>query len=125
MKRFFTAAAFILLTGCSASPPVSQSENIRVTEPAPHQTVSSPVTIRGEARLFESTFSYRIRDENGTILMEDHAMANSPDVGEFGPFTVHTSFRHPLGKKGMVEVFDYSAKDGSEQDMVRIPVGFP
>jgi hypothetical protein len=58
------------------------------------------------------------------VLAEGHAMTDAPDVGQFGSFTLSVNYDEPTVPGGVVEVFSYSAKDGSEQDMVRIPVVF-
>ena len=96
----------------------------RSFSPQPNEEVGLSLVIKGEARVFESTFSYRLRDEDGIVLYEDHAMANAPDVGQFGPFEVSVKYPKPKGSQGTVEVFDYSAKDGSEIDKIIIPVKF-
>ncbi|MDO8648179.1 MAG: Gmad2 immunoglobulin-like domain-containing protein [Candidatus Peregrinibacteria bacterium] len=108
--------------GTSSS--TTQESNIRVTEPASEDVVSSPLTIRGEARVFENVFQYRLKDEDGTVLVEGFESALSPDIGQFGAFTVEVPFGPPSGASGTLEVFAYSAKDGSEIDMVRISVRF-
>lgn len=106
-------------------PPVATSStNIRVSSPVPYQDVGLPIVIQGEARTFEQSFAWRIRDEDRSILVEGHGMTNAPDVGQFGPFTVTASYPQPKGTHGTVEVFEYSAKDGSEVWTVAIPVNF-
>lgn len=112
------------LSSSSSSCAASNSTNIRVFRPCPHQEVTMPVVIAGEARVFENAFSYRIRDADGSILLEGHDTANAPDIGFFGPFTVSLSYPKPKGTTGTVEVFTYSAKDGSQIDTVTIPVRF-
>lgn len=98
--------------------------NIRVTAPQPNEEVSLPLVIRGEARVFESVFAYRLRDADGSILFEGHAMANAPDTGQFGPFEISVTYLEPSGTSGILEVFSRSAKDGSEINRVAIPVRF-
>lgn len=102
----------------------SVSGNITVTSPMSQEIIGTPLVIRGSARVFENTFNYRILDEDGTVLAEGHAMTNAEDIGLFGGFTVTTSFDAPSGTSGTVEVFDYSAKDGSVIDLASVPVVF-
>jgi hypothetical protein len=112
-------------TATATQPAVAtSSKNIRVTAPTPHQKIGAVLTIVGEAREFENTFAWRLRDADGSALIEGHAMANAPDVGQFGPFTVTSTYPAPKGTHGTVEVFARSAKDGSEIDRVSIPVNF-
>lgn len=116
--------------GCGCQPvdidhlPPKSSENIIVSEPAINASVGLPLIIKGQARVFENTFAYRIRNADGSILLERSAMANSPDTGKFGPFSV--AINYPLSKSasGFVEVFEYSAKDGSEINKTVLPVSF-
>ncbi len=105
-------------------PSSSQSVNIHVFKPQPYDVIGSPVVIQGEARVFESTFSYRVKDANGKILYENHAMANAPDAGLFGSFDLNIVYSRPSTDRGSIEVFEYSAKDGSEINKVTIPVRF-
>ncbi len=98
--------------------------NIVVTSPVAGATITSPVVITGRARVFENAFSYRVRDADGTLLAEGNGTADAPDIGLFGPFTVSLSYPPASGTTGTVEVFDYSAKDGTPIDVVTIPVSF-
>lgn len=106
---------------------VSESGNVRVTEPASGGTVGLPLVIRGQARAFENNVNWRLRDQDGTTLAEGFATADAPDVGQFGAFSVSSSYSQPRGTRGTrgtVEVFTTSAENGSEQDRVSIPVSF-
>lgn len=98
--------------------------NVVVTDPVPNAEVTSPLTIRGRARVFENVFNYRLRDADGKVLVSGHSMANAPDVGMFGPFEVTLEFTKPKGTTGTLEVYSLSAKDGSEMNVVRMPVVF-
>ncbi len=42
----------------------------------------------------------------------------------FGPFGAEVFYPEPKGTSGTVEVFEYSAEDGSELSLVRIPITF-
>lgn len=106
-------------------PPVhNESANIKVTAPEAYATVTSPLTVEGEARVFENVVSLRLLDANGNVLVGTNTTAQSPDVGQFGPFSVDLPFDHPTGTTGTLEVFTTSAKDGSEIDKVTLPVRF-
>ncbi|CFX43417.1 GerMN domain [Syntrophomonas zehnderi OL-4] len=94
---------------------------IWVTSPTPGQTVSNPVEIKGTARVFEATISYRIVDDQGKELAEGFttASAGAPDRGEF---STKAGFQTSGPGKGKIEVFWQSMKDGSVQDKVTVPV---
>jgi hypothetical protein len=98
--------------------------NIIVESPKADDIIGLPVIIKGQARVFENTVSYKIKDSDGSVLLENYLTANSKDVGEFGPFEMTVNYPEPKGDKGTVEVFEYSAKDGSEINKVEIPIVF-
>lgn len=97
---------------------------IWVTSPQRDQVISSPVKISGNARVFEASVSYRLRDNSGTIIAQGHTMAaeGAPGRGDFNADLVFTA--HGPGQ-GQIEVFEASAKDGSDTNKVVIPVQWP
>lgn len=99
--------------------------NITVEEPKPGQKISSPVTIQGQAKnIFENQFNYRIRDENGKVLAEGSNMTANQEMTQYSPYNTTAEFMMPEGEKGIIEVFDRSAADGTEVDKITIPVVF-
>ncbi len=104
--------------------PSTGSENIRVTSPKPGDTVTSPFIVSGEARVFENQLTVRISNSAGTKLIDQPVTARAKDAGEFGPFKVNMHYQFKNTKDGFVEVFNHSAKDGSIENMVKIPVKF-
>jgi hypothetical protein len=98
--------------------------NISVFTPSDGEEVGIPLVGSGEARVFESAYRYRLLDADGSILAEGFDTANAPDMGQFGTFSFSLFYPVPKGKTGTLEVFDNSAKDGAEIDMVRVPVVF-
>jgi hypothetical protein len=98
--------------------------NITVSQPEVNARISSPVTIIGTARVFENQFNYRVQDSNGVILAQGYSMSDAPDVGVFGGYTLNVTYKKPTAQTGVVEVFDYSAKDGAVENLVSIPVFF-
>lgn len=101
----------------------NENANIRVNLPKSNDVVRLPITISGEARVFENQLNYRVRDTDGIILMEGLALAKSPDIGQYGPFSIRIdSLPDSVIKILTLEVFDYSAKDGTEIDTVKVPV---
>ncbi len=119
-----TAQAPVVPIGDSGVPVEELLQNIIVAEPVAKNIVDFPLAIVGQARVFEAVFHYRVIDDAGVVLAEGHAMTDAPDVGQFGSFAVSVNYDEPTVDRGVVEVFSLSAKDGSEQDMVRIPVVF-
>ena len=100
--------------------PTASDVNINITSPKSGATISSPFIVTGVGRVFEQQLNWRLVDTNGNKVLEGTAMTNAPDVGMFGPY----SFTVTTTAKGNMEVwvFDYSAKDGSVIDLVKVPV---
>jgi len=105
-------------------PEPTASENIRVSSPKSGETVASPFIVSGEARVFENQLVVRITNSAGTALIDQPVTARANDVGEFGPFKVNMHYQFKNTKEGFVEVFNHSAKDGSVENLVKIPVKF-
>ncbi len=104
---------------------VSDTENMKVTLPDPDQFVSSHwLVIVGEARVFENTVEWRLTDESGDVLDSGFTTADAPDIGQYGDFVIYAHYSATPGERGTVEVFSTSARDGSEENVVTIPVYF-
>jgi hypothetical protein len=103
----------------SATP--SASGNIEVLIPRVSDEVESGFTVRGNARVFENVVSIRLSDDQGNVLVQTTAYANAPDTGQFGPFEKMLEYDTDASK-GVLEVYQASAKDGSEIDKVTIPL---
>jgi len=103
---------------------VSEGGNIKVESPKQGEKISSPILVKGEARVFENVFSIRLKDKDGKTIIEKSASADAKDTGEFGAFAELLLFEEKLSGSGVLEVFSRSPKDGAEQDMVSIPVEF-
>ncbi|HEX5166694.1 MAG TPA: Gmad2 immunoglobulin-like domain-containing protein [Thermomicrobiales bacterium] len=94
---------------------------IFVASPAVNDTVSSPLRVTGTANTFEAAFMLQILDANGATLVEQPMMATS-GTGTRGTFDATIEFNAPPGSKITLRVFEHSAKDGSEVNVVEIPL---
>lgn len=94
---------------------------IWVTAPVPGQIITSPVEISGNARVFEATVSFRVRDANANVLAQGFTTASEGAPGR-GNFQGKLDFAPAGPSKGQIEVFWVSMKDGSDQNKVIIPV---
>lgn len=108
----------------SPSATISVSGRIRVYMPDPGDVVGLPLEISGDGQLFEGAWNYRIRDARGVVILERYATAGEADLDGFRSFRELVNYPAPRTSTGTVEVFTYSARDGSEQDLVKIPVTF-
>jgi len=72
------------------------SDVIQVDSPKLGQTISSPLTITGQARgtwYFEATFPIRLIDADGNIIVQSYATAQSDWMTtDFVPFTAQLNF---------------------------------
>ena len=94
---------------------------IVVESPKSGEDVTSPVTVTGFANVFEATVNIVIRDENGDELEETFTTATCGN-GCWGDFSEAVAFEVDERQEGRIEVFTYSAEDGSEQNVVSLPV---
>lgn len=81
---------------------------------------SNNILVKGQARVFEGVFQYRVTSAGKQILLQDqYQTEGAPAWGDF-----EISFDKSLSdKKGAtLELFVYSAKDGSEIDVLSIPL---
>lgn len=105
------------------SPLVSAKGTIIVSEPLRGDMVISPLTIAGDASVFEATLAWRIVTGGGTVIAQGVTQA-SAGAPQRGAFKAQVTFDAPYyGESGFVEVFERSAKDGAIGDIVRVPVG--
>ncbi len=106
----------------TVSPSPEREANIVVTSPVANNRVDSPITVTGRARVFENQFNWRLKNAVGSVLLEGSAMTNAQEMGQYGDFTIKIPVPMNQGSSFIVEVFDYSAKDGTLQDLVRVSV---
>jgi len=118
-----TARLYVDIGGTSAD----VNENIAVYLPAPEQGAGDRATgctcaVRGAARVFEGNIGWRVRDGNGREVARGSAKASRGTGPVWGMFEATVTI--PAGVAGQVsiEVFSLSPRDGSEQDVIRIPV---
>jgi hypothetical protein len=99
-------------------------EAIEVFSPVADAIYHSPIEIIGFSRTFEGNVVVRLRDADGEIIAERPTIGGSVDGYDF----FHTRLRFVIDVEpgevmtGTVEAFEISAEDGSEINMVTIPV---
>lgn len=106
---------------------VSQSPaaNIIVTSPAPNEQIGTTLVVRGQARVYEGTVLYTLKDSAGKVLKTGFTTAAAEETGTFGPFEISTTYTKSSTAAGSLEVYSESAENGQVQDLVTIPVTFP
>lgn len=99
--------------------------NITVSSPGQNEKIGYIIRITGQARVFENQFQWRLKDGAGTVLVSGTSMSDASDSGQFGNYLITSGYPPPTTESGLVEVYDSSAKDGAEMDLVSVPILFP
>lgn len=103
--------------------PVAENDAFRIYSPEPGASPEPGFRVKGEARVFEAAFSWQLEDGH-SILAEGHETADEggPAWGDF-EFTVdYTNVSQP---NMMLILFVYSAKDGSQEHQLIVPLKAP
>lgn len=102
---------------------VTSNEFLVVTSPVPYAQIQSPVQVAGKSNFFEANTRIRVKDENGQVLADTYTTAEGY-MDALYPFSQEVTYEAPTIEAGIIEVFEESAKDGSEINKVIIPVTF-
>jgi hypothetical protein len=105
----------------SPSPVVSAKGLITLKSPTVNARLTSPVTITGDASVFEAALAWRISDTGGRVLAEGFTTASLGAPGR-GTYSITASYTVTTETVAFIEVFSRSAKDGNIDEIVRIPV---
>ena len=102
--------------------PTSISGRNAVYAPRPGQAVSRSLQISGVASAFEATVRFRVLDTQGRIVAQGVTTAsNCCEPGGAFDATVQIPLNVPAGPVTL-EMFEPSAKDGSDLNLVRVPL---
>ncbi|MDB5260208.1 MAG: hypothetical protein JWN37_439 [Candidatus Nomurabacteria bacterium] len=122
-----------ITTATSSTPTTSTSTDksnlIKVDNITVSQIVTSPLTIKGQARgtwYFEASFPVELMDGNGKQITMKPAQAQGEWMTtDFVPFTVTLTFSKPTTATGTLILHkDNPSGDPSRDDSLRIPVRF-
>ncbi len=94
---------------------------IFVDRPAWGGVLANPARISGVANAFEATFQVRIRNGAGRILAQKQVMATC-GTGCWGTFDERIPYTVGNAGWGTLQVYELSAKDGSEVNLTEYPV---
>ena len=97
-----------------------QSPAILVESPNPGADVSSEFTVSGTSNTFEASYQWAVLDGDDNVLKQDFGTATS-GTGTRGTFSFDVDLDDYTGE-ATVKVYESSAKDGSEINVVTIPV---
>ena len=99
---------------------VAENDAFKVFEPAPDSVVNNEFIVRGEARVFEANVSYEFED--GHNILDEGFVTASQGAPEWGEFEITISFDEVANDTGLIVLYEESAKDGSRQNELIIPV---
>jgi len=99
----------------------SMTPAILLESPLPRDQLGSPFQITGTANTFEATFQVSLVDSAGTSVYSNFVTATS-GTGTRGTFSAPVAFSTPAAGPGVLKVYELSAEDGSEINVVTIAV---
>lgn len=94
---------------------------IVLESPLPGESVRSPLTIAGNANVFEAQFMVEVLDAKGDVLVSQSAMATSGS-GTRGTFSEQILLPASYEGPATIVLFEPSAKDGSRTNEVRTEI---
>ena len=104
------------------TPLLSARGGILVKEPLANTHVRSPLTISGEASVFEAALVWQVTDTAGRVLASGIATATTGAPGK-GTFSITATYQDPPSDIiGFAEVYTRSPKDGTIDEIVRVPL---
>lgn len=102
--------------------PGTVNQNIAVYAPMIGQTMIGSITIAGAARVYEANVSWRLRDSGGREVAKGFTTATNGSGPVWGSFQTAVPIPSGLSGRATLEVFWASPRDGSDQDVVSIPL---
>jgi immunoglobulin-like protein involved in spore germination len=104
------------------TPLLSARGGILVKEPLANRKVRSPLTISGDASVYEAALVWQVTDTAGRVLASGFTTATA-GAPEKGTFSITATFQDPPSDIiGFAEVFTRSPKDGEIDEIVRVPL---
>lgn len=98
-----------------------QSPAVLIESPTLNQTVEGPLRVSGSANVFEGVFHLELRDAGGRVLTTSRVEASS-GTGTRGTFASTLAVEDSLSGPVTLIAYVNSAKDGSRQEIVSIPL---
>ncbi|WP_181347425.1 LysM peptidoglycan-binding domain-containing protein [Thalassobacillus sp. CUG 92003] len=115
----------VIYPGFRVIVPLPSSINIVVFRPYPGTKIQEGQPLEGFARAFEGTILYRIVDSADEIVSRETSIQTSAGAPAYGTFSKPIAFDNsPTTSRGELWVYTRSARDGSIQDLVQMPVRF-
>lgn len=117
-----------LACGANPGPPRNATDPaIVVSAPRPGAVVSSPLTVAGQARVFEAVVSVALLGPGGDLASGRGVIARTSTMAAAGApamaaFSASLPFDISAPTDACLLVYEASARDGSPQNVVQIPL---
>ncbi|HEV8535163.1 MAG TPA: Gmad2 immunoglobulin-like domain-containing protein [Candidatus Limnocylindria bacterium] len=98
------------------------SDRVAIYTPRPGATVSRDPQITGAARVFEANVVWRLKDNAGKVVASGQFLASLGTSAVWGTFDTRIAIPGSVSGNVTLEVYEASAKDGSELGLVAIPL---
>jgi hypothetical protein len=116
-----TATATPIANVCQANPNPATSAQTVVSQPAPGDTVTSPVTVSGQIAAFEAQFNIAIKDSSGADIASQPGHSQQGQM--LSPFSESVPFTVATQTPACLWVFDISNADGiTPTQVVQVPI---
>lgn len=102
--------------------PQAISDRIAVYAPTAGATIARTFTLSGAARVFEANVVWRVKDGRQNVVAEGNTTASLGTSALWGTFDTQVTLPANVTGNATLEVYEVSAKDGSEQGVVAIPL---
>ncbi|MFA5022017.1 MAG: GerMN domain-containing protein [Patescibacteria group bacterium] len=98
--------------------------DIMVTKPLSNDTIFNPVEITGRARISQGSIFLRLKDGWDNIIATSTIKLEDNSGNDWGYYTGQLEFNTPTSPAGWLEVYSQNTQDGSEQNLIKLPVAF-
>lgn len=102
--------------------PDAVNEGMAVYAPRWGATVGRRFTVSGVARTFEAAVSWRARDVQGAIVASGFTHATVGTSAAFGAYEIDVALPDGVRDALDFEVYETSMRDGSDRNLVRLPL---
>lgn len=109
---------------CEFAPCPEFNQEIKVSYPKKNDAIGLPLTITGEAKVFEDVFGYRLLNANGKKLLEGFGETAAGDADKLKSFSLTVNYPDPETEKGTLELIEFAVVGGKEESKIEIPVRF-
>jgi len=93
-----------------------------VRQPLPNARVRNPLTIAGDASVFEANLEWQVTDTAGRVVAKGFTTATAGAPAR-GTFTISATYADPTSDTiGFAEVYTRSPRDGLIDEIVRVPI---